>query len=81
MSDFDVKSHVHRLMEKLQTRGAPVFVPTRGLEQAVTGGFNMLKLRRMVDESDGLFRANPESIDILSYYANAMDHWRQPVRH
>jgi hypothetical protein len=68
-------------MEELQASGAPVFVPTRGLEQAVIGGFDMLKLRRMVDESEGLFRANPESIDILSYYANAIDHWRQPVGH
>jgi glycerol-3-phosphate O-acyltransferase len=81
LNDFDVKAHAHHLMEELQARGAPVYIPTRGLEQAVTGGFNMLKLRRMVDESEGLFRANPESIDILSYYASAMDHWRQPVGH
>ena len=81
LNDFDVKAHVHRLMEELQARGAPVHIPTRGAEQAITGAFDMLKLRRMVDESDGLFRANAESIDILSYYANAMDHWRQPVGH
>ncbi len=76
LNDFDVKAHVHHLMEELQARGAPVHIPTRGAEQAVTGAFDMLKLRRMVDESDGLFRANAESVDILSYYANAMDHWR-----
>ncbi|MBW2172879.1 MAG: 1-acyl-sn-glycerol-3-phosphate acyltransferase [Deltaproteobacteria bacterium] len=76
LNDFDVKAHVHHLMEELQARGAPVHIPTRGAEQAVTGAFDMLKLRRMVDESDGLFRANAESVDILSYYANALDHWR-----
>jgi glycerol-3-phosphate O-acyltransferase len=76
LSDFDVKAHVHRLMEELQARGAPVYIPTRGAEVAVTGAFNMLKLRRMVVESDERFRADPESVDILSYYANAMDHWR-----
>jgi glycerol-3-phosphate O-acyltransferase len=81
LNDFDVKAHVHRLMEELQARGAPVHIPTRGAEQAVAGALDMLKLRRMVDESDGLFRANAESVDILSYYANAMDHWRQPVGH
>jgi hypothetical protein len=31
----------------------------------------------MIIEEDGLFSAPPESIDILSYYANAMDHWHQ----
>lgn len=81
LNDFDVKAHVHRLMEELQARGAPVHIPTRGAEQAVAGAFDMLKLRRMVDESDGLFRASAESVDILSYYANAMTHWRESVGH
>jgi glycerol-3-phosphate O-acyltransferase len=81
LNDLDVKAHVHHLMEELQAQGAPVHIPTRGVELAVAGAFDMLKLRRMVDESDGLFRANAESIDILSYYANAIDHWRQSVGH
>jgi len=38
---------------------------------------NMLKLRRLVVESDELLRADRESLDVLSYYSNAIDHWRQ----
>jgi hypothetical protein len=30
----------------------------------------------MVAESDELLKADPESLDILSYYANAISHWR-----
>jgi glycerol-3-phosphate O-acyltransferase len=78
LSDFDVKAHVHNLMEQLKVKGAPVFVPTRGAEIAIRTAFNMLKLRKMVIESDGLFSADPESLDILSYYANAIDHWLHP---
>ncbi|MBW1896577.1 MAG: hypothetical protein JRI47_05925 [Deltaproteobacteria bacterium] len=76
VSEFEVKARVHRLMEELEAQGAPVHVPTRGAELSVTQAFNMLKLRRMIIERDGLFSAPPESIDILAYYANAMDHWR-----
>ncbi len=77
LSEFDVKAHVHRLIEELQAREAPVHVPQRGLELAISTAFNMLRLRRMVVESDGLFRADPESSDILSYYGNAIAHWRE----
>jgi glycerol-3-phosphate O-acyltransferase len=76
VSEFEVKARVHRLMEELQEQGAPVHVPTRGAELSVTQAFCMLKLRRMIIEEDGLFSVPPESIDILSYYANAMEHWR-----
>jgi glycerol-3-phosphate O-acyltransferase len=77
LSEFDVKAHVHRLVEELQAREAPVHVPQRGLELAISTAFNMLRLRRMVVESDGLFMADPESSDVLSYYGNALSHWRE----
>lgn len=76
LTEFDMKAHAHRLIEELQALGAPVFVPKRGLELAISTAFNMLRIRRMVFESDGQFRAAPESFDILSYYANAIAHWR-----
>ena len=77
LSEFDVKAHVHHLMEELQSTGAPVLVPTRGPELAITGALDMLKLRRLVIEKDGLLSASPDSLNILTYYANAIDQWRQ----
>ena len=77
LSEFEVKAHVHRLMEELQGQGVPVYVPRRGAEQSVSAALNMLRLRRMVVETEGLFRADPDSSDILSYYANAMEPWRR----
>jgi len=79
LSEFDVKAHVHRLIEALQAIGAPVYLPRRGAEEAINRAFNMLKLRRMVIESDGLYSTDSQSLDILSYYANAMDHWRHKL--
>ncbi len=77
LTDFDVKGQVYRLMEELEARGAQVYIPKRGRELGVTTALNMLRIRRMVIESDGMFRADPESRDILSYYANAIDHWHE----
>ena len=77
LSELDIKARVHGLIEELQAQGAPVHIPTRGAELSVTTAFNMLRLRRMVIESDGLFSADPKSLDILSYYANAMEHWHR----
>ncbi len=72
-----IMARVHGLIEKLQAQGAPVHIPTRGAELSVTTAFNMLRLRRVVIESDGLFSADSKSLDILSYYANAMEHWQR----
>jgi hypothetical protein len=31
----------------------------------------------LVGESDGVFWAIPDEVNILTYYANAIAHWRQ----
>ncbi len=77
LSEFDVKAYVHRLIEELQSKGARVYLSKRSGEHTITTALNMLKLRRLVVESDELLRADRESLDVLSYYANAIDHWRQ----
>jgi glycerol-3-phosphate O-acyltransferase len=77
LSEFDVKAYVHRLIEELQSKGARVYLSKRSGEHTITTALNMLKLRRLVVESDGLLRADRESLPVLSYYANAIDHWRQ----
>jgi glycerol-3-phosphate O-acyltransferase len=77
LSEFDVKAYVHRLIEELQSKGARVYLSKKSGEHTITTALNMLKLRRLVVESDGLLRADQESLPVLSYYANAIDHWRQ----
>jgi glycerol-3-phosphate O-acyltransferase len=78
LTEFDVKGRVYRLMEELQERDAHVYTPKRGRELGVATALNMLRIRRMITESDGLLQADPGSHDILSYYANAISHWRAP---
>jgi hypothetical protein len=77
LSAFDVEAHVHGLIDEIEARGATVYVAGRSRAQTILTALNTLRLRRIVIESDGLYRADPQHIDVLSYYANAIVHWRQ----
>jgi glycerol-3-phosphate O-acyltransferase len=78
LSAFEVEARVNDLMADLQRRGAPVYVSTRSRVQTILNALNMLKLRRLVVESEDLYRASPGEGAILAYYANSIVHWRQP---
>ena len=40
----------------------------------------MLTLRHLVSSEDGLLCANPAELDMLAYYANAIEHLRESGR-
>ena len=40
----------------------------------MTAGLQMLTLRRLVEESDGLYAAKPSELRVLQYYANSIAH-------
>ena len=75
-SEFDLKARVYRLIETLREQGAVVMVPARTRAHTVDNAFNMLKLRHLIAESGGQYRANPDSLDVLAYYANSLAQWR-----
>jgi glycerol-3-phosphate O-acyltransferase len=74
---LEVEAHVNQLIEELQGRGAHVYVSPRNRVESILSALNMLQLRNLVRESGGTYRAVPEEIDVLAYYANAIAHWRQ----
>jgi glycerol-3-phosphate O-acyltransferase len=73
---LEVEAHVNQLIEELQGRGAHVYVSPRNRVESILSALNMLQLRNLVRESGGTYRAAPEEIDVLAYYANAIAHWR-----
>ena len=75
MSLLDVKVHVYRLIDELRSRDATINVPEKDRETAIEKALNMMRLRRMVIEKDGLFKARPDRQDILRYYANTLEEW------
>ncbi len=73
-SELELKGEVLRLIRELEGRGAHVYVPRGDQDYAITVGLRMLTLRRLVDDADGLFRARPEEVPLLGYYASSIAH-------
>jgi glycerol-3-phosphate O-acyltransferase len=76
MRAFEVQTQVNRLIADLKEDGAHVYVSPRQPVESILNALNMLVLRRLVEESQGIYRAVPTELDVLSYYANAIAHWR-----
>ncbi|HWD23480.1 MAG TPA: 1-acyl-sn-glycerol-3-phosphate acyltransferase [Burkholderiales bacterium] len=74
LSELDLKAEVGRLLERLAASAAHVYVPRRDLDYALTVGLRMLRLRRLVEERDGLFAAREGELALLRYYANSIAH-------
>ncbi len=74
ISEFELKARVANFIEHIETHGAHVHLPRMDRDYAVTTGIRMLTLRHLIDEKDGLYRANPNEGVLLNYYANAIAH-------
>ena len=73
-SELELKGEVLRLMQELDTRGAHVYIPRGDQDYAITVGLRMLSLRRLIVETEGLYRARPSELPVLTYYANSIEH-------
>ena len=73
-SALELKAEVGRLLARLEAAGAHVYVPRADLDYALTVGLRMLRLRHLVDETEGLFRARAPEMPLLAYYANSISH-------
>jgi glycerol-3-phosphate O-acyltransferase len=81
LTEFELKAEAHRLMERLEARGARIYVPRHDREYAIEVGLRMLTLRRIVEQQDGLYRAAKGERALLSYYANSVSHLLPTTRH
>ena len=73
-SELELKAEVERLLERLRAAGARVYIPRGDFDYAVTVGLRMLRLRRLVEETGGLFHVRPQELTLLAYYANSIAH-------
>jgi glycerol-3-phosphate O-acyltransferase len=74
LSELEVKAEAEALIETLGRNNAQLYVPRRDLDYALHVGLRMLRLRRLVDEADGLYSARPNEARLLAYYANSIAH-------
>ena len=74
MHELEIKAKTQALIDELETAGAYVHVPRADRDYAVAAGLRMLVLRHFVEQSDGLYRARPDEVEMLRYYANSIAH-------
>ncbi|MEX2527798.1 MAG: 1-acyl-sn-glycerol-3-phosphate acyltransferase [Gemmatimonadota bacterium] len=74
LTAMGLKARVERLIQKLEERGAHLYVPRKDRDYAFTVGLRMLTLRKVVVEEDGLYRPVAQELPLLRYYANAIRH-------
>jgi glycerol-3-phosphate O-acyltransferase len=74
LSELEIKSEVEALIERLEAADAHIYIPRRDRDYAITAGLRMMLLRRMVEERDGLYAADPAQAALLSYYADSIAH-------
>jgi len=74
LSSLELKGRVSDLVRRLEAKGAHVHIPRADQDYAIEVGLRMLLLRHMVEEVDGLYRADPDSTSLLRYYANSIAH-------
>ena len=72
LTELDLKAETRRLLQRLES--AHVYIPRRDLDYALTVGLRMLRLRRLVEERDGLLSPREEELPLLRYYANSIAH-------
>ena len=80
LSLLDIKQRVSGLIGELESRGGYVHIPRADRDYAISVGLRMLTLRHLVLEEDGNYRANPEELILLRYYANAIAHLFETAR-
>lgn len=73
-TELELKAEVVRLVGELEAAGALVHVPRRDRDYAISVGLRMLRLRRVVEQADGLLRARPGELPLLRYYAASIAH-------
>ncbi|HEY3204900.1 MAG TPA: 1-acyl-sn-glycerol-3-phosphate acyltransferase [Thermoanaerobaculia bacterium] len=73
-SELELKAEVLRWIEKLEGRGAHVYVPRGDQDYAITVGLRMLTLRHLIEDRGGLYAARYEELPLLRYYANSIAH-------
>jgi len=76
LDELELKVRASDLVVHFEMRGAKLYLPRGDRDYAFHVGLRMLTLRRLVEESDGLFVAVATDRPLLAYYSNAIAHLR-----
>jgi glycerol-3-phosphate O-acyltransferase len=75
-SALAIKARAVDEIGRLRQQGAPIRIATGACEGVLSNALATLCARKMLEQRDGLLRAAPDAVDVLSYYANSINRWR-----
>lgn len=75
-SELELKGMASKRIAELEKMGAPIKLPSNAREGVLTAALTMLEGRKFIHIEDSLVQVNPESLDILKYYANSIAQWK-----
>ena len=75
LSTFELKLAVNGLIKRLQSQNAHIYLPKHDFDTFIEKALEMLIIRHLLVENDQLITANPDMLDILTYYANSIGYW------
>ena len=79
-SALAIKARAVDEIGRLRQQGAPIRIATGACEGVLSNALATLCARKMLEQRDGLLRAAPDAVDVLSYYANSINRWRPTKR-
>ena len=74
MSQDMVAQKARVALDALIAKGAYMHIPHKNFDYAIEVGLRMLVLRKVIRKIDAKYTVNPDDIDLLRYYANAIAH-------
>jgi hypothetical protein len=75
-SELELKTLCSARIDQLSVSGAPIDISSGALESVLRAAMDILIGRGLLQEKDNLFRMDETEINIVSYYANSIAHWK-----
>ena len=75
-SELELKADAVKRIGELERQGAPINISASACEGVLSAALNMLEGRGFIEARDNLYRAREDAIELLSYYANSIAHWK-----
>jgi glycerol-3-phosphate O-acyltransferase len=75
-SELELKADAVKRISQLEREGAPINISASACEGVLSTALSMLEGRGFVTVEDNLYRANEDAMELLSYYANSIAHWK-----
>lgn len=75
LSLIELKQHACEEIESLRQQNAPITISTHAYDGVLNSAINLIRGRKLLEEHNGQYRLNPDSIEIINYYANSIGYW------